>query len=85
MRRRMQNVEGVSKDGLATKFGTVWEVGGSGEAHVSSIGDVDGYNHIVQYVYHCTLLQLLVNLLPRFLRNFNPSDIEITWFRKWNS
>ena len=67
------------------KIGVMWEVGGSGEAHVSSIGDVDGYNHIVQYVYHCTLLQLLVNLLPRFLRNFNPSDIEITWFRKWNS
>ena len=49
------------------------------------LGMLMGYNHIVQYVYHCTLLQLLVNLLPRFLRNFNPSDIEITWFRKWNS
>ena len=26
---------------LPNKIGTVWEVGGSGEAHVSSIGDVD--------------------------------------------
>ena len=40
---------------------------------------------IIQYVYHCTLLQLLTNLLPRFLGNFKPSDNEITWFWKWKS
>ena len=31
---------------LPNKIGTVWEVGGSGEAHVSSIGDVDGYSSV---------------------------------------
>ena len=28
------------------KIGVMWEVGGSGEAHVSSIGDVDGYSSV---------------------------------------
>ena len=31
---------------LSNKFGIVWEVGGNGEAHVNSIGDIDGYNSI---------------------------------------
>ena len=64
----------------------MWEVGGSGEAHVSSIGDVDGYSHIV-YIIRLSLHFAAVARQPfsSALKIFKTSDIEITWFRRWKS